>query len=166
MGSNDHRRSTGVLCSLAIVQLAKSDPSPDPMGSTCDLSARSLIQRNVEFKGVPSFATWRASRSCCFQNRPARQMKRDEVVADQSFKIVVGSIQDHVFSKASQRVLFRIILYRGVVVAFLQGRTLQLKVCLHMKVAQLPLGTDMYSMFLPVFNVFQCAFFSPMHFHV
>jgi len=26
------------------------------MGSTCDLSARSLIQRNVEFKGVPSFA--------------------------------------------------------------------------------------------------------------
>ena len=41
-------------------------------------------------------------RSCCFQNRPARQMKRDEVVADQSFKIVVGSIQDHVFSKASK----------------------------------------------------------------
>ena len=80
-------------------------------------------------------------------------MKRDEVVADQSFKIVVGSIQDHVFSKASLRVLFRIILYRGVVVAFLQGRTLELKVCLHMKVAQLSPGTDMYSMFLRVFNV-------------
>ena len=82
------------------------------------------------------------------KDKQARQTKYDEVLADQSFKLVVGSIQDHVFSKASQRVLFCIILYRSVVAAFLQGGTLLIKFGSHMKVAQLSAGTDMGTIFL------------------
>ena len=99
MSSNDHRRSTGILFSLAILQLAKADPSPDPMGSTCDLSARSLIQRNVEFKGVPSFATWRIFTACLdvspFYISAFLQILEHQVVLAHSTFMLLPKISKH-----------------------------------------------------------------------